>query len=95
VFVYVHDLTPVAAAVAGALRPGGLFAFTVESAASGIELGEKLRFRHGADHVRAALAAFRIVALSPVATRTEANEDVPGLLAVATLPPQSETASPP
>jgi predicted TPR repeat methyltransferase len=83
-FVYVHDLAPVAAATARALRSGGLFAFTVEThQGSGIELGETLRFRHGADHVRATLGAFRLIELSPVTTRTEAKEDVPGLLAVA------------
>jgi predicted TPR repeat methyltransferase len=85
-FVYVHDLAPVADATARALRPGGLFAFTIEThQGSGVELGEKLRFRHGADHVRAALGVFRLIELSLVTTRTEANEDVPGLLAVAAV----------
>jgi predicted TPR repeat methyltransferase len=84
VFVYVFDLAPVGAEVARVLRPGGLFAFTVEThSGSGVVLGEALRFRHGADHVRAALADFRLIELSPVTTRTEAKAGVPGLLAVA------------
>lgn len=86
VFVYVFDLAPVAATVATALRPDGLFAFTVERGDAGVELGEKLRFRHGEDHVRAALAGFRIIELAPVATRTEAKQEVPGLLVVAAKP---------
>jgi predicted TPR repeat methyltransferase len=86
VFVYLFDLAPIAVAVARALRPRGLFGFTVETyAGTGVELGEKLRFRHGAEHVRDAVAAagLRLFALSPAATRTEAGADVPGLLAVA------------
>src|SRR5262249_38928289 len=44
VFVYLFDLAPVVRAVAHALSPGGLFAFTVEThGGDGIELGEKLR----------------------------------------------------
>ena len=58
VFVYLFDLAPVATAVAKALSPGGLFAFTVEThAGAGVELGQKLRYRHGIDHVRNTLEA--------------------------------------
>jgi predicted TPR repeat methyltransferase len=87
VFVYLFDLAPVARAVTGVLRAGGLFAFTVETHdGEGVELGEKLRFRHGAAHVRAAVAAARLqlVELASVATRIEAGGTVPGLVAVAT-----------
>jgi predicted TPR repeat methyltransferase len=90
VFVYLFDLGPVAAAVARVLRPDGLFGFTVETHHDdGVELGAKLRYRHGAEHIRGALAAagLRLGELSRVATRTEAGEDVPGLLALATAPP--------
>jgi predicted TPR repeat methyltransferase len=89
VFVYVFDLTPVAAAVAHVLSPDGLFGFAVEThAGDGVELGEKLRYRHGADHVRGAFAApgLEMLELSPVSTRTEAGESVPGLLALAVRP---------
>jgi predicted TPR repeat methyltransferase len=86
VFVYLFDLAPVARAVADVLSPGGLFAFTVEThGGDGIELGEKLRYRHGAAHVRAAVAAgsLQLLELALVATRIEAGGTVPGLLAVA------------
>jgi predicted TPR repeat methyltransferase len=87
VFVYLFDLAPVARAAADVLSPGGLFAFTVEThGGAGVELGEKLRYRHGAAHVRAAVAAgaLRLLELAPVATRIESGGTVPGLLAVAT-----------
>jgi predicted TPR repeat methyltransferase len=88
VFVYLFDLAPVAAAVARVLRPNGAFGFTVEThEGDGVELGAKLRYRHSAEHVRRAVAGLRLLALSPVTTRTEANEDVPGLLALAVSPP--------
>jgi predicted TPR repeat methyltransferase len=89
VFVYLFDLASVAVAVAGVLSPGGVFAFTVEThSGKGVELGEKLRYRHGAGHVREALeaAGLRVLQLSPVTTRTEADADVPGLLALAVRP---------
>jgi predicted TPR repeat methyltransferase len=86
VFNYLFDLAPAVAAVASVLGSGGLFAFTVEAGGEGVELGEKLRYRHGADHLRAALAAaaLRLEELSRIATRTEAKQPVPGLLALAT-----------
>ena len=71
VFVYVSDLAPVVRAVASVLCEGGLFGFTVETGRAGVELGDKLRYRHGEDHVRAALGAarLRLVMLTPVAPR--------------------------
>ncbi len=89
VFVYLFDLAIVARAVADVLGVGGLFAFTVEThGGDGVELGEKLRYRHGAAHVRAAVAAgpLQLLELAPVATRIESGGTVPGLLAVAMRP---------
>jgi predicted TPR repeat methyltransferase len=86
VFVYLFDLAAVVRAVADVLNPGGLFAFTVETqGGDGVELGDKLRYRHGAAHVRDAVAAGRLqlLELSPVTTRIEFGGTVPGLLAVA------------
>jgi predicted TPR repeat methyltransferase len=88
-FVYLADLAPVCRAAARALGPDGLFAFTVEThAGTGVVLGEKLRYAHGADHVRAALAAAGLVPLAfdDVATRTENGVPVPGLLVIAGRP---------
>ena len=84
--VYLADLAPVCRAVARALTPDGLFAFTVEThAGSGVVLGEKLRYAHGADHVRLALEEAMLVPITFVyaSTRTENSEPVPGLLVIA------------
>ncbi len=89
VFVYLFDLGPVARAVADVLSPGGLFAFTVETHdGDGVELGEKLRYRHGVAHVRSAVspAPLQLLEIAPVATRIESDSPVPGLLAVAMRP---------
>jgi predicted TPR repeat methyltransferase len=85
-FVYLADLAPVCRAAAHALAPNGLFAFTIEThAGTGVVLGEKLRYAHAADHVRAALAAAGLVPLTldEVSTRTENGVSVPGLLVIA------------
>ena len=86
VFVYVSDLAPVAAAAAGVLAPGGLFAFTVEThAGEGVVLQQTLRYAHGAAHVRAALAGagLAVLHLAEASTRTEKGVPVAGLVVVA------------
>lgn len=86
VFVYLGDLAPVCRAVARVLAANGLTAFTVETHdGAGAILGEKLRFAHGAPHVRDALGAahLSIRQMTSVSTRTENNVPVPGLLVVA------------
>ena len=85
-FVYLADLGPICGAAARALKPDGLFAFTTEThAGTGVVLGEKLRYAHGADHVRAALAAAGLMplALDRAATRSENGAPVPGFVVVA------------
>jgi predicted TPR repeat methyltransferase len=92
VFVYCSDLTPIAAAVARVMTPGGLFAFTVETyGGSGMLLQQTLRYAHSATHVRAAIeaAGLQLRHLEPVSTRKEKGEWVPGLVAVAMAPPTS------
>ncbi|MBV9970022.1 MAG: methyltransferase domain-containing protein [Xanthobacteraceae bacterium] len=91
VFAYLYDLVPVVQAVADVLRGGGIVAFTVETQGidgpdESITLGEKLRYRHGSGHVRAAVGAagLALIALAPATTRIEAGEAVSGLVAVAT-----------
>jgi predicted TPR repeat methyltransferase len=84
--IYVADLAPICCAAAGALAPGGLFGFTVETHPdTGVALSEKRRFAHGADHVRAALEAAGLVPLTfePASTRTENGVPVAGLLVIA------------
>jgi predicted TPR repeat methyltransferase len=90
---YVADLDAIFRAVARVLAPGGTFAFTVEThTGAGVILGEKLRYAHGAGHVRAALAAAGLTLghWAQSSTRTESGVPVPGLLVVAERPPQSD-----
>jgi predicted TPR repeat methyltransferase len=89
VLVYLPDLAPVAVAVARVLAPGGLFAFTVEThGGEGALLRPTLRYAHGASHVRSAIAdaGLELSYLGEVATRSETDMPVPGLIAVATMP---------
>jgi predicted TPR repeat methyltransferase len=85
-FVYLADLGPVCRAVVRALAADGLFAFTVETHAdNGVVLGNKLRYAHGAAHVRTALAAAGLapIALESASTRNENGVAVPGLIVIA------------
>ena len=68
------------------MEAGGILAFTIEThPGDGIILGEKLRYAHGAAHVRQACGAARldVVQLREASTRNEAGVPVPGLVAVA------------
>jgi predicted TPR repeat methyltransferase len=89
VFVYCADLVALIGAAGRVLAPGGLFAFTVETYdGPGVRLQPTLRYAHGADHVRAALAEAELSMrlLSETSTRQEKGAPVPGLLAVAQRP---------
>jgi predicted TPR repeat methyltransferase len=86
VFVYLADLKPIVAAVARVLAADGMFAFTVEThAGDDVHIGEKLRFGHGAAHVRSAVAdaGLTVIELGDASTRLENNHPVPGLLVLA------------
>jgi predicted TPR repeat methyltransferase len=88
VFAYVSWLPPVITATARVLAPGGLLAFTVEThAGDDVVLGEKLRYAHGAAHVRMAVAAagLTMLTLDEGSTRSEAGVPVAGLVVVARL----------
>ncbi len=53
VLVYVGDCAPLFMAVAGGLRPGGLFAFTTQSCeGDGYRIGEDLRFHQSPSYIR-------------------------------------------
>ncbi len=80
---YLGDLGPIFRGVAARLTPGGLFAGTVEKREEGGQaLSEKRRYRHGEDHVRAALdaAGLRLVELSEAVLRQEGGVPVVGLV---------------
>ena len=86
VFAYLAWLPPVIAAAARVLAPGGLLAFTVEThEGDDVILGEKLRYEHGAAHVRMAVAGAGLTLMSLVedSTRSEAGAPVAGLVVVA------------
>lgn len=86
VFVYVADLAPVFGAVARALGPDGLFAFTVQAHdGGGVLLGPDGRFAHAAGHLHELTESVGMsVSLSePVSTRQDRGQDVPGFLVVA------------
>jgi predicted TPR repeat methyltransferase len=86
VFVYCSDLAPIAAASARVMKPGALFSFTVEThPGSGPLLQGTLRYAHGEDHVRAAIAGagLQLRHFAVVSTRTEKAMPVPGLLVIA------------
>ena len=86
VFIYLAWLPSVITAAAGALAPGGLLAFTVEThPGDDVILGEKLRYQHGVAHVRAAVAGagLTMLGLSEAWARQEAGVAAPGLVVVA------------
>jgi predicted TPR repeat methyltransferase len=89
VLVYLGDLDPVMAAVAAALRPGGVFAFTVErdDAILSYRLGPKQRYVHAPAYVqqRAAAAGLEVASMEEAVTRQEAGADVPGLVVLLRL----------
>jgi predicted TPR repeat methyltransferase len=82
--------------VARVLDDGGLFAFTVETHdGSGVLLRETLRYAHGEDHVRAALAdaGLAVVSLAVASSRREKSVPVPGLVVVAAKPASTRPIS--
>ena len=85
-FVYVPELDDLLKEAARVLRPQGLLAFTVEThQGEGVILGRALRYAHSAGYCRDAIgkAGLTVCAITPVSTRTEASEDVPGLAVTA------------
>jgi predicted TPR repeat methyltransferase len=91
VFIYLAWLPTVISVAARALASGGLIAFTVEThAGEDVVLGEKLRYQHGAAHVRAAVAGagLRLVEMTDAWARREAGVAAPGLVTVASQPYQ-------
>ncbi len=87
VLIYIGDLAPLFAAAAGALRPGGLFAVSIETIAD--RRGDDYRalpsgrFAHAPSHV-AALAAGDFIPVhdEPTVIRLEANRPAEGRLLV-------------
>lgn len=86
VLIYIDALAPLLQAMAHVLAPGGLVAFDVETHDSvGSLLRDTLRYAHGADVVRTALAdaGLTLLSLDSAVSRHEKGVPVPGLVAVA------------
>jgi predicted TPR repeat methyltransferase len=84
--VYLSDLASVLCEVERVLVAGGLLAFTVEThAGAGVILGAGLRYAHGAEYLRGAIAAadLALAHLEAASPRNEENAPVPGLVVVA------------
>ncbi|WP_270939063.1 class I SAM-dependent DNA methyltransferase, partial [Falsiroseomonas oryzae] len=80
---YLGDLRPALAAVAGALAPGGVAAFSIEAGAGApYALGPGMRYRHDAAHVAALAAAAGLVevARQDAVLRKEKGVPVAGVL---------------
>jgi predicted TPR repeat methyltransferase len=85
-FVYLSDLAPVLAEAKRVLAAAGTLAFTLETHdGSGVILGEGLRYAHGVEYVRGAIAkvGLKLLTLEPASPRNENNEPVRGLVVVA------------
>jgi predicted TPR repeat methyltransferase len=90
VFVYIGDLDGVFAATAAALRPGGLFAFSVEACDSEVDfrLGPTRRYAHSLAYLQRLAAAHGLAAASARrgVIRKENDEGVEGWLVVMRRP---------
>jgi predicted TPR repeat methyltransferase len=86
VFVYVNDLAPIVAGIAGVLAPDGLLAFTVEThSGDGTKLLSTLRYAHGEAYLRSMLDKSGLTPLhfAEAPVRTEKGVPVDGLVVVA------------
>ncbi|HEX6842548.1 MAG TPA: tetratricopeptide repeat protein [Stellaceae bacterium] len=90
--VYFGDLAAVTHAAAGALRAGGVFAFSLERSAQATDLGYRLedhgRFSHHPDYVRRILtdAGLAVTSMEAATPRNEGGVPVDGLVVVARKP---------
>lgn len=95
---YFGPLETVSAAARQALRPQGVFAFSVEdagdTASSGHILNPHGRYAHTASYVRDCLegAGFRVLSIDPAVLRTEGGAPVNGLIIVTQAAPQSDAS---
>lgn len=82
--VYLGDLRAVCVCAAAALKPAGLFAFTIESGEPPFALGAHLRFQHSDAHWReaASAAGLTIAHWRAASTRKEGGVEAPGRVVV-------------
>jgi predicted TPR repeat methyltransferase len=85
VLIYLGDLEPVLAAAHRALRPGGVFVFSVEAGPDEhYVLKPSRRYGHSPDYLNAAAArhGWRVEALDAAVLREDAEHDIDGYVAV-------------
>ncbi len=85
VFIYMGDLSAIFPAAARALRPRGLFAFSIERyAGPGFVLHSKCRFAHSLSYVRQLAQRHDLAELhaQEIVVRKEGNAEVPGWIVV-------------
>lgn len=96
VFVYSGALPPVFVAVAGIVRPGALFAFSIETheGAEPCVLRPSLRYAHAPEAALGALrdAGFTVVSATRETLRMDRGEPIPGLIVLAEWPVAREAA---
>jgi predicted TPR repeat methyltransferase len=84
VLVYLGDLAPTFEAASVALRPKGLFVFTVEAGTGDrFELNRTTkRYQHGKAYIErlAKMFGFKQRAIEETSVRTDAGQPVPGFL---------------
>jgi predicted TPR repeat methyltransferase len=88
-FIYFGDLGQVAVPAAKVLRPGGVFAFTVEKGERHpFTLTDSGRYQHHSDHIREVARAAGLVLeqLEEAFLRMEYGKEVTGLFAVLRKP---------
>lgn len=90
VLIYVGDLAPIFEAAVAALRPDGLFAFSVEAGTGDrFQFNKNIqRFTHSAAYLHhlAKIFGFVEARFEEITLRKEASRDVPGMLMVLRLP---------
>jgi predicted TPR repeat methyltransferase len=91
VFIYIGELSHVFRAAAGALKPGGLFAFTIEvieDDAGDYVLRPTRRYAQSARYIRCVLAdaGLREVNVTPAVLRAGEQASVDGLVFLARKP---------
>lgn len=89
VFIYIGDLAPVFAAARKALRPGGAFAFSLEThAGQGYVVRASRRYAQSLPYLRECAVAHGFVesSVTPVVVRKEYGRNVDGVIAVLRAP---------
>jgi predicted TPR repeat methyltransferase len=90
VFIYIGDLAPVFGGVRRVLKPGGVFAFSVEEGPgpAGFALRDSLRYAHTEAYLRdlALRHGLQVLAVQGLALREEQQRPIAGLLVLLAAP---------